>query len=38
MAQRAKDKNAANHNRQKRYLNRGVVMLPTLKEERMNKK
>ena len=38
MSQRAKAKNHANHNRQKRYLSQGIVMLPTLKEEFKNKK
>ena len=34
VAQRAKGKNHANHNRQMTYLRKGVVMLPTLREER----
>jgi len=34
MAKRAKAKNAKNHWRQKEYLRIGVVMLPTLAEER----
>ncbi len=37
MAQRAKGKNYANHNRQIDYLRKGVVMLPTLKEEKERK-
>lgn len=34
MAKRAKWNNAQNHWRQREYLKIGVVMLPTLKEER----
>jgi len=34
MAKRAKSKNAKNHWRQREYLRIGVVMLPTLDEER----
>lgn len=34
MAKRAKVHNAKNHARQLGYLRRGVVMLPTLKEEK----
>lgn len=34
MAQRAKIKNYRNHERQLKYLRKGIVMLPTLKEER----
>lgn len=35
MAARAKAKNAKNHWRQREYLRIGVVMLPTLREERI---
>ena len=38
MAQRARTFNQRNHNRQIEYLRKGTVMLPTLKEERNNKK
>lgn len=37
MAQSAKAKNLANHTRQMKYLQKGIVMLPTLKEERKKK-
>ena len=33
MSQRAKTKNQMNHNRQLEYLRKGVVMIPTLREE-----
>lgn len=33
MANSAKFKNIMNHNRQKSYLSKGVVMIPTLREE-----
>ena len=33
MARRAKKANIANHLRQKKYLDEGTVMLPTLAEE-----
>ena len=38
MSQSAKASNNRNHNRQKRYLAQGIVMLPTLREERKAKK
>ena len=38
MSQRAKTKNQMNHNRQLEYLRKGVVMIPTLREEVKNKK
>lgn len=38
MAQRAKARNKRNHFRQRKYLEQGVVMLPTLAEERKQKK
>lgn len=38
MSQSAKVKNNENHNRQKRYLAKGIVMLPTLREERRMEK
>ena len=38
MAQRAKAKNKRNHIRQCKYLEKGVVMLPTLTEERKQNK
>ena len=34
MANRARNTNEANYNRQIRYLRDGVVMLPTLREEK----
>ena len=34
MGQKAKVANRANHERQLSYLRKGIVMLPTLKEER----
>ena len=38
MAKRARLHNALNHSRQVEYLRKGVVMLPTIKEEKKNKK
>lgn len=38
MAKRAKFHNAMNHNRQLGYLRDGIVMLPTLKEEKKRSK
>lgn len=38
MAKRAKVHNAMNHNRQKEYLKKGIVMLPTLREEKRSGK
>lgn len=38
MANRAKKYNAVNHTRQLKYLQQGIVMLPTLKEETGKKK
>lgn len=38
MSQSAKVKNNENHNRQKRYLAKGIIMLPTLREERKMRK
>ena len=34
MAKRAERTNKRNHSRQLEYLRKGIVMLPTLKEER----
>ena len=34
MAQRARIHNQMNHNRQTKYLRQGIVMIPTLKEEK----
>lgn len=38
MSKRARVNNDQNHSRQLRYLRKGIVMLPTLKEERKEKK
>lgn len=38
MSKRAKAPNEENHKRQMRYLRKGIVMLPTLKEEIENGK
>ena len=38
MAQKAKRHNQLNHARQMRYLDKGVVMLPTKREEYKSKK
>lgn len=37
MANRARNHNNRNHDRQMQYLKKGIVMLPTLKEERKKK-
>ena len=33
MSQRARTKNEMNHKRQTEYLRKGIVMIPTLREE-----
>ena len=38
MANRAKLKNKQNHFRQRLYLGQGIVMLPTLREEKKGEK
>lgn len=38
MSQRARTKNEMNHKRQIEYLRKGVVMIPTLREEIKNNK
>lgn len=38
MANRARVHNKMNHNRQKQYLSKGVVMLPKIKEEKKGNK
>lgn len=38
MANRAKRANHKNHDRQAQYLAKGIVMLPTLREEKKQKK